>query len=60
MLSQERLQSLKGKSVMLARRIEEEERSPSVDTTLLRHLKKQKLEIKETIAGIRADSSAVN
>lgn len=57
MLSQKRLESLQSKRAMLARQIDKEERSVSADTTLLRHLKKQKLEIKEILDGIREDSS---
>lgn len=57
MLPQKRLQSLQSKRAMLAKKIEEEERSPSVDTTVLRHLKKQKLELKEIITGVRADAT---
>lgn len=55
MLPQERLQSLQRKRLIIASQIEEEEKSPSVDPTLLRHLKKQKLELKDIIAGIRED-----
>jgi hypothetical protein len=60
MLSQKRLQSLQNKSALLAQRIEEVERSPSVDTTMVRHLKKQKLELKEIIEGLRQDSRVIH
>lgn len=60
MLSQKRLQSLQNKSALLAQRIEEVERSPSVDTTMLRHLKKQKLELKEIIEGVRQDGRIIH
>lgn len=55
MLSQERLHSLQRKRAVIAQQIEEEAKSPSMDPTLLRHLKKQKLELKDIIAGIRRD-----
>lgn len=55
MLSQERLHSLQRKRAVIARQIEDQEKSPAVDPTLLRHLKKQKLELKDIIAGIRRD-----
>ena len=60
MLSQKRLVALKSKSELIAQRIEEASKSPSIDTTTLRHLKKQKLELKEIIAGIRKDEITVH
>ncbi len=60
MIPEKRLQSLQSKSALIARRVEEEERSPSTDPTILRHLKKQKLELKEIIAGIRADNTTMH
>lgn len=55
MLPQERLHSLQRKRSVIAHQIEEEEKSPSMDPTLLRHLKKQKLELRDIIAGIKND-----
>ena len=60
MLSQKRLESLQSKSALLARRIEQEERSPSVDPTVLRHLKKQKLQLKDVILGIAKDKESIH
>lgn len=57
MLSQKRLETLQSKRAFLAKKIDKEERSASIDTTMLRHLKKQKLELKEIIVGIREDSA---
>lgn len=58
MLPTQRLQSLQTKKALLAKSIEEAERAPSTDATILRHMKKQKLEIKEIMSGLRADSNA--
>jgi len=55
MLSQQRVQSLQNKKALLDQRIEQAERAPAVDTTILRHMKKQKLEVKEILSGIRHD-----
>jgi hypothetical protein len=55
MLPQKRLQSLQNKKAIIVRSIEDAERSPYQDATILRHLKKQKLEISELISGIRSD-----
>ncbi len=52
MLAQQRLESLQHKSALIAQRIEKEERAPAFDPIKLRDLKKQKLHIKEVIAGI--------
>lgn len=60
MLPQKRLQSLETKRAHLSRQIEEVERSASSDTTALRHLKKQKLELKEIIMGLREDDRTVH
>lgn len=60
MLPQKRLESLQNKSALIARRVEEEERSPSPDPTILRHLKKQKLELKEIMAGLREEKSSIH
>lgn len=60
MIPQKRIESLQSKKALIARRIEEEERSPSVDQTSLRHLKKQKLELSELINGIREDNEVIN
>jgi len=60
MLSEKRLESLQKKSILLARRIEEQEKHPSFDTTTLRHLKKQKLEIKEVMEGLKDDSTTMH
>ena len=60
MLAQKRLQSLQSKKALLAQRIEQAERTPSIDATTLRHLKKQKLELQDIIQGIRADSTTVH
>ena len=60
MLPQKRLQSLQRKKEMIASQIETEERSPGVDPTLLRHLKKQKLELSEIIHGIRETGETVH
>lgn len=55
MLPQKRLEALQSKCALLAKHIDKEELSVSVDTMLLRQLKKQKLELKEIIVGIRKD-----
>jgi hypothetical protein len=60
MLPQKRLESLQSKKAMLAQHIEAEERSPSVDPTILRHLKKQKLQISEILNGIRHDKETIH
>lgn len=57
MLPQKRLESLQKKSALIAQRIEQQERNPSFDTTTLRQLKKQKLEIKQVIEGIAEENS---
>lgn len=59
MLSQKRIESLQSKKALIANRIEQEERSPSIDTTSLRHLKKQKLELTEILNGIRRDGETM-
>lgn len=59
MLSEKRIESLQSKKAIIARRIEQEERSPSTDTTSLRQLKKQKLELSEIINGIRHDGETL-
>lgn len=56
MLPEKRLQSLTNRKAIIAKSIEDAERSPASDATVLRHLKKQKLEIREIIAGIREDT----
>jgi len=48
------LQQLKKKHETLSKRVEEAQRSPSMDGSEIRELKKQKLKIKEEIA--RLDS----
>lgn len=60
MLAQKRLQSLQSKKELLASRIEQAERAPSIDATTLRQLKKQKLELQDIIQGIRADSKTIH
>jgi len=60
MLPQKRLHALQNKKALLANQIEQEERSPSLDSTLLRHLKKQKLELSEIIQGIRKDNQSIH
>lgn len=60
MLAEKRLQSLQSKKALIARRIEQAERTASIDATTLRQLKKQKLELQDIIKGIRADSSTVH
>jgi hypothetical protein len=55
MLPQKRLEALQSKRALIAKQIDKEESSSSVDPTLIRHLKKQKLELKEIITGIRKD-----
>lgn len=55
MLPQQRLQSLQSKKALIEKSIMEAERKPSVDATFLRTMKKQKLEIKEIIDGVRSD-----
>ena len=60
MIPQKRLESLQNRKSIIASRIEEEERSPSVDPTTLRHLKKQKLELTEIIRGVRNDGDAIH
>lgn len=52
-LSQEsRLEALKGKHSLLSSRIEDAQKSPSTTDYYLRHLKKQKLKVKEEIESI--------
>lgn len=58
MLPQKRLKALQSKKALLADRILSEEKSPSSDATILRHLKKQKLQLTEIIKGIRQDNVA--
>ena len=60
MIPQKRIESLQNKKALIARRIDEEARSPSIDQTSLRHLKKQKLELTEILNGIRADCESVH
>lgn len=55
MLSQKRLKTLQEKKDKLASQIASEEKCPSVDTVLLRKLKKEKLQLSEVIQGIRQE-----
>lgn len=55
MIPQQRLEALQKKKNILNQLIEKEENLPSTDTTILRHMKKQKLKIKEIIQGVRED-----
>jgi|GEM_PF-2424349 len=55
MLPQKRLRALQDKSVLINARVEQAEKSPYPDPTMLRKLKKQKLELKEIIFGLRPD-----
>lgn len=57
MIPENRLMSLKNKSALIAQRVEKEEKSPYPNLQALQQLKKQKLELKEIIAGIRQDSA---
>ena len=58
MLTQKRIDSLQQKRAYLASLVEKEEHAVAIDTIRLRQLKKEKLEIKEIISGIRADNAA--
>ncbi|MEM7489144.1 MAG: DUF465 domain-containing protein [Pseudomonadota bacterium] len=51
------LQELRKKHETLSRQVEEEQRSPAVDSIALAEMKKRKLAIKEQIA--RLDAAAV-
>jgi len=55
MLPQERFESLQRKHAMLSALIEREETLPSANETYVSHLKRQKLMIKDVLAGIRDD-----
>jgi len=57
MLAAQRLQSLQTKKALIDQSIVNAEKSPGMDTTILRKMKKEKLEIKEIIDGVRADDS---
>lgn len=55
MLPQERLDALQRKHSMLSALIEREEHLPSANDSYIRQLKRQKLMIKDILAGIRDD-----
>ncbi|MEM8848993.1 MAG: DUF465 domain-containing protein [Pseudomonadota bacterium] len=48
------LQELRKKHEVLSRQVEEEQRSPAVDSTALSEMKKRKLAIKEQIERLNA------
>lgn len=54
--SDTRVQALKTRHAILSSRIEDAQKSPSINDFYLRQLKKQKLLLKEEIVGIREDS----
>lgn len=58
MMAQERLDSLQRKHSMLSALIEREESLPSANDTYVRQLKRQKLMIKDILAGVRDDLMA--
>lgn len=58
MMPQERLDSLHRKHSMLSALIEREESLPSANDTYVRQLKRQKLMIKDILAGVRDDLMA--
>ena len=58
MMPQERLESLQRKHSMLSALIEREESLPSANDTYVRQLKRQKLMIKDILAGVRDDLMA--
>jgi hypothetical protein len=58
MMAQERLESLQRKHSMLSALIEREESLPSSNDTYVRALKRQKLMIKDILAGVRDDLMA--
>ena len=60
MLPQKRLESLQSKKAILAKRIEDAEKCPSMDSYTLRDLKRQKLELNDVIQEIRADGTFVH
>ena len=60
MLPQKRLESLQSKKAILAKRIEDAEKRPSMDSYTLRDLKRQKLELNDVIQEIRADGTFVH
>ena len=55
MLAQERVESLQRKHSMLSDLIEREERQPALNEGYVKQLKRQKLMIKEILAGVRDD-----
>ena len=58
MLPQNRIESLQEKRAVIASLVEKEEHATAIDTIRLRQLKKQKLQLKEIIGGIREDNVA--
>lgn len=56
MLSQKRLETLQKKKDKIASQIDRQEKRSFVDTTYLRQLKKEKLQITEVMHGIRQES----
>jgi len=56
--NESRLKALRQKHAVLASRIEEARRRPSTSDFYLQQLKKQKLQIKEMIEGVRAQGLA--
>lgn len=56
---QSRLEALRARHAILADRIKDLQKSPASSEFYLKQLKKQKLIIKEEIAGIRARQSTV-
>jgi len=55
MLAQERFESLQRKHSLLSALIEREENLPSSNEGYVRQLKRQKLMIKDILAGVRTD-----
>lgn len=60
MPSPARLEALRHKHNLLSRQIEFEESRPAVNRGLLAQLKREKLRVKEIIAGIRNDEGNSN
>lgn len=60
MLSPARIQALRNKHNLISKQIEFEEARPAVNRGLVVNLKRERLLIKETLSGIRADNFTGN
>lgn len=59
MLNPARAQALRNKHNLLTKQIEFEENRPAINRGLIVSLKRERLMIKETLAGVRNDTSQV-